>query len=326
MLHKKTKHIIRYTLLNAFLLAGVWGCRKDVVDDFHPYPATLADLQPLLEQVPGPSVRSTFSLAGLSKDTMLLSSGGVRVFLTDVNQLLVDGNGQTAAFGTCQNSSMEILEVMKKGDYVAREIPSTSTTGALLESAGVFRLRFFCGNEQLFLKPGRTIKIQVPENNRRDDLFVYTGVEQQNKLNAWENSGEPVYWADWLSVDNLEMILGYEIITNQLDWISNSRIVPGPYSTFCVNVPTGFSDLNTVVYMVYKNVKTAAPMVPGADVQEFCCTNVPAGYPVRLITVSKYGDLYWLGSKETETGTNGTLDLVPQVVTEQQMLSVLKSF
>ncbi len=326
MLRKKTRHIIRYALLNAFLLAGVWGCRKDVVNDFNPYPATLADLQPLLSQVPGSSVQTTFSLTGLSKDTMLLSPSGLRIFLTDVSALLVDGNGQTAAFNTCQNPSMELLEVLKKGDLAVREIPTTSADGTLLETSGVFRLRFFCGNEELFLKAGRTIKIQVPENNRRDDLFVYNGIIAQNQLSSWENSGEPVYLADWLSVDNLEMINGYELIVQQLGWISNSRKVPGPYFSFCVELPEGFSQLNTVVYMVFKNVKTVAAMVPGSNPQQFCSNSIPAGYPVKLVTVSKYGNQYWLGSKETETGANGTLSLVPQIVTEQQVLAVLKSF
>jgi hypothetical protein len=326
MVRKRTKHIIHYALLNAFLLAGVWGCRKDVVNDFHPYPATLADLQPLLEQVPSPSVLTTFSLTGLSHDTMFLSTGGVRIFLTDIDQLLVDENGQTAAISTCQNPSMELLEVTKKSDLVAQGIPSVNADGGLLETAGAFRLRFFCGTTPLFLKAGRTLKIQVPESNRRDDLFVYHGVEQQSKLTSWANSGESVYLADWLAANGLELVLGYEIITNSVGWISNSRAVPGPFYSFCVHVPKGFSNLNTKVYMVYKNVKAVALLTSGADEQEFCSASTPSGYPVRLITVSQFGNQYWLGSKETETGANGSLDIVPQVVTEQQMLSVLKSF
>lgn len=321
MSYTRRRHIILYALLSTLLLAGVWSCRKDV-DEFRTYPITLADLDPLLGQVPNSSTKTTIPLGGLTKDTVVVTTDGLRIFLTDTEQLLVDVNDNPVSFSTCLNLLLEVTEVLRKGDMIARNVPSTVANGALLESDAILRVRFTCDGTPLKLKQGRNIKIQIPETNRHDNLFVYNGTIQNNLLSGWTATSKPVYLADWISNVTNETVLGYEIIVTQLDWLACSRPLSGASSSFCVNLPEGFSDLNTVVYMVFKNVKVTVPLTGIGS--EFCYTQAPQGFFVKLVTVSKYGDQYWLGNKETEIGTNTLLEVAPQIVSEQQMLNFLK--
>lgn len=321
MSYTRRRHIILYALLNTLLLAGVWSCRKDV-DEFRTYPISLADLDPLLGQVPNSSTKTTIPLGGLTKDTIVVTTGGLRIFLTDTEQLLVDANDNPAPFSTCPNLLMEVTEVLRKGDMIARNVPSTVANGAMLESDAILRIRFTCDGTPLKLKQGRNIKIQIPETNRQDNLFVYNGTMQNDSLIGWTATSEPVFWADWISNVTSETVYGYEMIATQLDWLSCSRPLSDPASNFCVNLPDGFSNLNTVVYIVFKNVKAIVPLTGNAS--QFCYAQAPQGYFVKLVTVSKYGEQYWLGNKETEIGTNTVLDVVPQIVSEQQMLNFLK--
>lgn len=326
MLDLKTRHIICYALLNTFLLAGVWGCRKDVVNQFTPYPANQVDFGLLLADVPGATTQSIFQLGGIAHDTMLLTPSGVRIFLTDVDQLLADEQGQTVAMSTCPNLLFELTEVSKKGEFIARNLPSVSEDGKLLEVSSAFELRFLCGNAVLQLKNNRSIRIQAPASNRKDDLFVFHAPVQQAQIGAWTNSGEPVYLADWLSPDGQETIYGYEIVSKQLGWVSNSKPVAGPYYSFCITIPDGFTTQNTRTYMVYKNIKSVVLLQQNTNSFQFCTATAPAGYPVKLLTISEFGGQYWMGVKETETGSNGLLNIVPQIVSKQQLIDALKSY
>jgi len=321
MSYTRRRHIILLALLNTLLLAGVWSCRKDV-DEFRTYPVTLANLDPLLSQVPNSSTKTTTPLGGLAKDTVVVTTDGLRIFLTDTEQLLVDANDNPVSFSTCQNLLLEVTEVLRKGDMIARNVPSTVANGATLESDAMLRIRFTCDGTPLKLKSGRNIKIQIPQTNQQDNLFVYNGIMQNDSLSGWMATMEPVYLADWISSITNETVLGYEIIATQLDWIACSRPLSGSVSSFCVNLPDGFSDVNTVVYMVFKNTNVVAPLT--ANGSQFCYAQAPQGYFVKLVTVGKFGEQYWLGNKETEIGTNTVLDVVPQIVSEQQMLNFLK--
>ena len=56
----------------------------------------------------------------------------------------------------------------------------------------------------------------------------------------------------------------------------------------------------------------------------FCFPNVPAGYPVRIVSVAKLDTAYWLGAATTETGTNSTLALQPQQKEALDLLGYLR--
>lgn len=315
---------IIYALLSAITLAGVWGCRKDV-DTFRPYPPTLEAIQQMLQQVPPPSTKTTFALSLLAEDKVLVTPSGVRLFLTDTDNLFADAGNNPVPCSTCQTLLVEVTEALDKSDIIAREIHTSTTAGELLESGGMVRVAVTCDGLPLALANGRTLKIQIPADNPESNMLVFNGLMQNDTFIGWENTGQEVFQAEW-QTPNMDIVQGYELLAPQLGWINSDRFVDEPMTSFCVDLPAQFNPENTKAYIVFKNIRSVAILEPEWGSRKFCAPNVPHGFQIRLVTVSQTADgQYWLGNKETEIGTNATLEVAPQQITEQQMLDFLKS-
>lgn len=325
MFHKRPRHIILYALLNTLTLAGVWSCRKDV-DSFRPYPPTIEAIHQLLEQVPSASTRTSFLLSGAVPDTILATPGGVRVFLTDNENLFADADDNPVPCSTCQTLRVEVTEVLGKSDIIAYGVPTATTAGELLESGGMVRVVVTCNGEQLKLLPDRKLKIQIPADNPVDDMFVFGGIMENDDIFAgWEDTGLPVFQAEWLAA-NLVVQTGYELFSPTLEWINCDRFINEQTTSFCVDLPASFNPENTQAYLVFKNIRAVVPLEINLGKQTFCFDNAPHGYQIEIVTVSKTTDgKLWLGNAETEIGTNATVPVEPQEVSQQQMINFLKS-
>lgn len=325
MLYTRPRHIILYTLLNTLTLAGLWSCRKDV-EIFKPYSATLDAIQQLLEQVPAASTQTKFVLSGSVPDTALVTPGGIRVFLTDNENLFEDVDGVHVPCSSCLTLQVEVTEALGKGDIIARGITTTTTEGELLESGGMVHVAVTCDGKKLRLRPDRKLKIQIPATDPASDMSVFSGVMKSDTFAGWADTGLPVFQAEWPAPNMTDVVTGYELFSPTLDWINSDRFVNEQTTSFCVDLPLNFNPENTTAYLVFDNIRAVAALEPDLTTGTFCYKNAPHGFQIRVVTVSKTADgQFWLGNKKTEIGTNATLDVEPQEVTEQQMLNFIKS-
>lgn len=325
MSRTRPKHIFIYALLSALTLAGLWSCRKDV-ETFRPYPPTLDDIQELMQQVPSSASQTTFTLSALAEDKMLVTPSGVRMFLTDTENLFADADGNPTPCSTCQTLKIEVTEALDKSDIIAYGVPTTTIDGDLLESGGMVRVAVSCDGKPLKLLTDRKLKIQIPAVNPADNMLIFKSLEQNDAFLGWENTNQQVFQAEWLDSNSNDIIQGYELLSSHLDWINADRFVDEPSSSFCLELPPTFNDENTQAYIVFKDIRSVAVLQYNLADQKFCFPNAPIGFPVKLVTVSKTADgQFWLGNYETEIGTNATAVIAPQQVSEQQMLDFLKS-
>jgi hypothetical protein len=314
---------ILYTVFCGLLLA-FGSCRKDVLE-VHPYPVSKAELALFMQQVPDPGATHTFQLSLLAEDKMLTTPNGVRVFLTDVDNLFTVQNSQIpVALSGCADLKIEVTTVDSKGDMMGRGLGTFSKDMKLLESAAMVRVRAYCGTTELVLMEGRNLKIQLPASNPADDMFVFTETNNADGFAGWEDSGVVVYKADWPGAGGA--VEGYELLISTLGWNSCSRFLStGIVTPFCTSFQPSFTGLNTQVYLVFSNKMVVAPLNFTDSTYSFCFPNVPAGYPVRIVSVSKHDADYWLGSTTTETGTNSSLPVSPQQTAAQQILGYLRT-
>lgn len=305
-------------------LAGVWGCRKDV-DQFRVYDTSLADLQQLLSKVPASSTHTVFTFTGVIPDTFLTTASGLRVQLTDTENLFANAQGSTTPCSTCQTFTIEITEVLDKGDMLARGLSTLQfSSEKLVESVGMAQVRAFCNGQEMQLLSGRTIKVQIPgPTNLRPGLSVFhgnTGTDDQ--FLGWENSGQEVYWADWFDQNN-NPVAGYEVVTEQLGWVSAGQELSEQTSSFCVSLPAGYTPENTQAFLVFDNLDAIVELKNDGDQTTFCYDDAPKGRPVRMIVISKHAGEFWLGDASTEIGTNATLLMYPQNATQDEILNLL---
>ncbi len=316
---KKTHHWILLTLLTLV----VASCRKDV-EEVRPYPVTVEELKLFLQQVPDPATKTTIELNNLSEDKVLTTPAGIRVYLTDVDQLFIATGASTpTAASTCDELNIEITAAFSRGDIMARGIPTIDNDGKLLETRGMVSIRAFCGATELNLLPGRTIKIQFPSANPQEDMFTHEAVFANNEFQAWRNTGQQVFKADW-SDGNGNTVLGYEMLISSLGWSNCARQVIGSGTPFCTSLMPGFTGLNTQSYLVFDGIQSVVPLKFDDTSHSFCFPSIPPGYPVRVVSVAKLGTDFWYGKSTTETGTNTVLPVHPEKEPEGDILSFLR--
>ncbi len=309
------------------LSVAVWGCRKDV-QEFIPYKPKLENLDQLLLQTPDPTTQTVFQFGGnVIPDTILAAASGVRIFLADTENLFEDNTGTPVPCSTCPSLKVEVTTVLRKGDFVARKLPtSTYPESEMLESAGAVYVRVLCGNKELQLLPSRYLKVQIPASTNHSDMTVFTGVvDAEKNLTGWSNTNEPAFLAKWPLPGSGALQDGYELIVPQTGWSNCARPLTEQGSSFCVTLPDQFTALNARVFLVFKNNNAIAELTGTDESSEFCFPQAPLGYPVTIVVVGKTGEQYWLANPFTEIGTNVQLSVTPVPLQEQDLINFLKS-
>lgn len=308
------------------LLLALWSCRKDV-ENFEPYAPSAQDLSTLLAaEIPGPTTHTVFTLQFLNEDKILETPSGLRIFLVDTDHLFAQkSTGNPVLTSTCQDLKVDVTEVLDKKDIVARSLNTVGDNGQLFESGGMVNVTVTCNGELLALLPDRKLKIQVPNASPQTGFFVFDEVKDGNgNFSKWTQSGQEVFEADWLNNTGTTQH-GYELLVQNLGWSAAGKPVTDPNSMFCVTLPSGFADQNTLAYIVFSHQQIVAPLEYTLAQGKFCYPNAPAGYQVQLMAVSKLGTQYWLGKGQTEIGTNATVPLGTQQMTEEAVLNFVKS-
>jgi hypothetical protein len=305
------------------LFAGTWHCRPDV-EKFEPYEDSASEIEDLLlAGVPDATTYSAFAFNALSSDEVLITSSGLRIFLTDTEHLFADSvSGFPVPCSTCPDLRISVTEVLRKGDIAARKVGTVGNDGKLFRSSGMVKISARCGSQILQLLPDRTLKVQIPANAPQEGLKLFEWSPQNN----WQATNQPVFVADWPAPVVGQTQLGYELLLQKLGWASAGLILSDSASTtFCVKLPPIFASDYTKSFLVFEDLGAVVPMLYDEDERFFCASNVPTGYPVRLVTVSKLGNQYWSAEASTETGTNSVLPLDPQKTTEQSVIALFKN-
>lgn len=313
-----------YLYLSILILSGLWSCRPDV-EEFRPYDDSLADISRLFAQVPTTSKPQTFAFSAAVEDTILSTSGGVRVFLSDTEELFADSNGNTVPFSVCQNISVEIHYITKRSDLVALGRHTMTTEGAVLESLGMVDITAKCDGTPLKLLPGRSIKIQIPSDQPlKNGLNTYIGNLVKDTLKGWDEGVSEVFWADW-QAGNSSLQLGYEFLATQLGLQMLAKPFEEPLTTFCVTLPENSTRDNSVVYVLTQNVLSLAYLTGDPGSNTFCIDHAPLGYPVEILTISKIDTDFLMGYKKTEIGTNLTIAITPEESSMNAVIDFIKN-
>ena len=316
---------MRNTWLAILLMLAGWSCRKDV-EIFRPYDISVAEISLALQQVPATQAKSVLVLSNRLGDTLFVTSGGVRIFLNHLDQLFSNTSGAVVPCSTCSDFRLEVIEIQRKGDLVARNTGTVTTENRVLESDGILHLKATCNGQELQLSQGNLLKIQIPGAAPLNANQLFTNTSgTMDVFTGWSGTNQAVTAAEWQLPGNPPFQLGYQLLVPNLRWICAGRMLEEPNSSYCVELPLGFSDQNTQAFMVFKNMQSVVPLKYQAADFRFCAPFVPQGFPVQVVTVSKLGDQFWLGNKDEETGGSNASTLLPQKMSEQQVIDFIKS-
>ncbi|MDB5221960.1 MAG: hypothetical protein JWN83_627 [Chitinophagaceae bacterium] len=309
----KTKIILFHLVIAAMLFTS---CQKDT-DIFIPdttsigldtnWVSSITDLAAVSE-VKRLLRKENFldSLDATAGGTVQTSEGLTVIVLPASLQL---SNGQLAT----GKIYVETMLVKQRGDMVRLNKPTTSF-GRILVSGGEIFVTIRKENEELHLAPGKTIYIKYNDSNPSSLMKLFYGDESDPQRFNWVQStlnGSAAIGAN---------SQGYEIVTDRLRWINCDYFADslGSRVNVTASLPADYTNANTFVYLVFKDIKSVAGMYGDVASKKFSSSKVPNGKAAVVISITKKGtNSYYLGHETITTGQtslNGvqTVPLKPQ--------------
>ena len=190
--------------------------------------------------------------------------------------------------------NIDVFQLPRKGDLILQDI-STVIDDQLMDMMATYHVTVKKGNLPLRLAPGQNLQFTFPQEASFFDpeVEVIYGTPTQNGLflsrpddpdNLQEVSPSEVF-------DETEQVwkLAYAAESTQLGWFGCGRRVAYPSGTtsLCVNLPEGFNDINSAVYIVFDNYWSVVKLSGSLNEQQFCADQVPVGASVKIVSISE---------------------------------------
>lgn len=329
---KKNVFNIMKQFLFIVLIIGIISCSKENSDNFLPDPTN-----PINDTVWSSITFSNDVVNTLPSDLAtnelidsFSNTTGRIINYTDSLEVNIPANSFSASNGTTitGNANLLVHHLKKKGDFIRFARPTT-TNHLLLESSSGFLIRATQNSQDLSLTQGKILKVKFKNNNPSTLNKVYYGEE-----NVTPNTSFPFDFTWKLNSDNSEINIvytqapnlykGYELNAKKIRWVAGFTSIDTSLPKTIVNVilNPNFTNKNTAVYAVYKDLNTVVRLSPNYSSRSFYAINMLLNKNIYLISISKIGNKYYLASSEA-TITHG---LSVKLNSELKTLSQIKDY
>ena len=230
---------------------------------------------------------------------------------------------------------LEILVLRKKGDFIAYNLP-TSSLGRQLISGGAVSVKIRQNGQEVRLAAGKTIKVR------------YTITEPDNQMQLFEGKIYGRFGFDWLPIsvintgsvrstltswaDSSQQRKGYEMVLDRFGLINCDKFSGDTINfnnSFRVSLPETFTNVNTSVYVAFKNLNSVVALSGNAALKAFVATGrgLPMGKVVTIITMSYIKDKLYFAKQEVtvQTAIGQTVRLTPVVMEKEEIKALLNS-
>jgi hypothetical protein len=235
---------------------------------------------------------------------------------------------------------VEILVLKKKGEFLLNNVPTISL-GRQLISGGAVLVKVSQNGEEVKLTRNMSYKVRFqPTGNIDTDMKLFDG-KQLGRFNFIWTPIAPIsvgtipnvpvlnIWRD--SVQG-RVTTGYDLTLDRFSWINCDRF-SGDSTTltnkFCVALPDTFTNQNTSVFVVFKEINSVVSLIGDGKVRQFCVPTsyrgLPIGKLVTLITLSTVKDRIYIGKKDVTIAANSTFRIEPILTTKEAAKEIIKN-
>ncbi len=296
-------------LFTTFLIGTVLlftACKKDT-NDFIPDPgqqldtAWVGNITPALQVfILSEKLRGTFNTVTVNAvpAPVITNTSGIQIFLP-ASGFSIGGSVVTGSL------KVDYMLIQKKGDFIRYSVPTVSNRFPL-ESGGALNLKVSSNNQQVDLVTSKRIKVHYVDAFPKQGMKIYAGEPLNTGNNGfinWTLSPDSLNVSVWDTSNIFPLLKGYTLETTRTGWVHTGKILElaQPRTEASVVMPDLFSNANTAVYMVFKNVRSVVQLTGNQNLRTFSFPNIPVNQDIMLVTISKVGDTYYLGVKDDKT-------------------------
>ncbi|MDI1233112.1 MAG: OmpA family protein [bacterium] len=120
-----------------------------------------------------------------SKDNTIVGKNGTRVFIPKNSILTSDGR----VLGS-EIVNITLEEFLNPNDAIFNQL-STLSNGKILESGGMFNLNASYNGQQLKIKQGESIQVEMPSLNLKNDMQIFVGEKNTQGITVWNPTAKP---------------------------------------------------------------------------------------------------------------------------------------
>jgi hypothetical protein len=312
------------------------ACQKEMSDNFTAYPGnplndtvwlrnvtTTASVNQLLNALLPQIIVDSFDIS--KSDTTLNYGDSLSVTFTAGSCIGNSANGGTPGV-PAGKVKLELLRLKKKGDFIKAFKPTTAANGYLLETGGGFFIRVTKDGKELNLAQGATVKLRfsdtgdvkpnmqafygkentpIPDNGIIDTAFTWIRDTDTTWLKTFKKQ-----------LNNSTTVLnGYELNAKNLRWIAAERYVDSTLAKTKITaiLSPNFTNKTTAVFAVFANQNTVVNLSPDYASRSFATNKIPIGTKIKLVSISKIGDDFYLGTKDIiNIGSVTSYSIVPE--------------
>ncbi len=194
---------------------------------------------------------------------------------------------------SCNEVEIRIIELIEKRDYLVHGAPTISG-GQVLASAGAYHVSAYYDGKLLKLAPGEQVCFFLPSSDLDPEMEVFYG-EKNNSVIEWsparnQPGNASVTPGEWIYNDTTDLVVGYACFSDRLNWINVDKFISdGAKNPVCIKLAESYDANNTVAFAVLKKERSILNLIPESG-EKFCISNIPKGFEVQFIAVSKRGE------------------------------------
>jgi hypothetical protein len=207
------------------------------------------------------------------------------------------------------NLKVEVLVLRKKGEFLLNNVPTVSI-GKQLISGGAVQVKVTQNGEEMKLARNISFRVKfqsagAPDASMKlfegktigrfqfDWIPVSTAITNAPTLRPWADSAQQGRTS------------GYDLLLDRFSWINCDKFSGDSTSLtnkFCVALPDTFTNQNTSVFAVFKDINSVVSLAGVGSTKQFCVPSnyrgLPIGKVVNIISISTIKDRIYIGKKE----------------------------
>jgi hypothetical protein len=232
---------------------------------------------------------------------------------------------------------VEVLVLRKKGEFLLNNVPTISG-GKQLISGGAVRIRVSQNDEEVKLARSNSYKVRFQPTTALDSAMkLFEGKSEGRfgfdwvQINTPPSTNLPVL-KTWADSSQGRRTSGYDLFLDRFSWINCDKF-SGDSTTltnkFCVALPDTFTNQNTSVFAVFKDINSVINLAGDGRTRQFCVPSnykgLPIGKVINIISIATIKDRIYIGKKEVTISANTVIQIVPTLTSKESAKELISN-